>query len=534
MKKIVLLIGMLIPSILFSQNQSVLGGSYVNSDTYITQQDFEWISQVASPGDTIGYRDRYDKGSGSSRLIEFSNYLKLKGVKLRVIVTVSMSATGEENLSHIVELIEGGVWVDAVELFNEPYSEVSPKFDFSSYRKFFEPLTEYIRENYPYIRFLYFAAPRPSNAGINGGRKEHQVWNDSLKTFINKQPLSDGVSWHVYFNARDCSILDTLLEPVVYNSAILNQDLDYYYTRLFIEAYNSKLWDSTYAYMKKNYPNRPYAITEMGIVYGAVDDGGAGDIKNTWVYSSIMFKSLVENKGRFYELDLHAGVSQVGMISPKKNNYDSEEGINLRRTEYWCYYLANQVPDNITELKKNDVLVFSEPGEYYKFFINASDEAINISTVLNNVQMKNITGEYIKGKFRYSSAGATGWMLKGSEKTYEIDTVKRISSVEIPSISYGYIKFEIAEIPVYGCTVDSALNYNQNANKEFEPSNCYYQYQCGCKDETAINFDESAPCPNNTLCIYAEPECRRKFFRFCIKSKRNCNCSGTIQKRINR
>jgi len=99
-----------------------------------------------------------------------------------------------------------------------------------------------------------------------------------------------------------------------------------------------------------------------------------------------------------------------------------------------------------------------------------------------------------------------------------------ITTDYIPALSYGYITVTAIE-KIYGCVIPSALNFNETANTN--DGSCYFASDCDCKDREAINFNELAPCEDNSKCEYKAAQCLKKRWLFsgCKTATRNCNCN---------
>lgn len=493
------------------------GGNMVNFFRYSTQSD--WANFISASGETFDFRFRWDKRDSDldkDRLIEFCQMAEDSGKNVRVIFTCGFDGNDAETI-RFLELM--GVWVAFVELGNEEYSQTVPKLNFENYRSYFEPVTNELGSQYFY---LLCAPPRPLNSSIAGGRADHQNWHNALKSYIAGKD-NYGLSWHIYFNNKESSVLMSKPAKRAYNPAQFDSGLNQYYSDLWSQCVSSNLWEHTLAYIATNYPDRKVVVDEFGIVSEGDGEtsGGCGSIKNTLAYAMVMYKVWQEHKNDFESMAIHSGIGLVGMITPT-GKYDLGTG-GQKRVEFYAYELLNR----FDAIPAQD-LTISRSGTTYLWFTSYNGVAPVITFQGVTAQVKTY---YVSGENIYSTAGYSEWQGAGTIKNREINGINEASGIFMPRYGFGVIEIKTTLIDVYGCTDPRALNYDAEANKENTPSTCYYQSDCACKDIAADNEDLSAPCTDNTLCTYPPQECwkERKIFKFLgCKSDPRCeynNCN---------
>ena len=311
------------------------GCNQVQFETYTDSISNEWLIDCYNSGDTMSFRLRGETDKGFKSIqpyINFKNQAIKKGVTVKFTYCVDLNKSPEENLANINGLKNAGCFVPDLELGNEYYSTITPKLSFPAYRVKIQPYVNL------YTGFTLFIplAPRPLNSSINGGRRDHQVWNDSAKLYIQNKPQIN-VVWHLYFNSKDCPILADTLTPQAVTPSY-NAYLDDYYFTLHNQLYQSTLLNAVTEYLNTNFAGKKIAFTEIGIIGGDPDKGNTSNIRNTYTYSEWVYYLLKNLKA--YEIDIHAGISLTGIIQPT-GKYDLIDGFkNKKRFEYYSLYLT--------------------------------------------------------------------------------------------------------------------------------------------------------------------------------------------------
>lgn len=323
--------------------QPYLGGNAVQFETYTDSISNEYLLDCYNSGDTMSFRLRMEEKKGFKSVlpyISFKNQAAKKGITVKFMVCIDDATLPVTNLANITALKNAGCYVTDVELFNEFYSndpdgtKGTCSFDFACYKSKFLPQINAIKAAYPNTRFFFCLAPRPQGYGINGERGDHTRWNDSIKNYIASNPFYH-ITYHLYFNAKDCDTLSYSITPQVINGSY-NKYLDDYYAEMRRELYASTLMQSVDRYLKAEFPNKLAAYTEVGIIGGDPERGNTASIRNTYVYADFIYYLLTHIDA--YEIDIHALITLAGIISPASKLDIGTQ--NIRRFEYYSLYLT--------------------------------------------------------------------------------------------------------------------------------------------------------------------------------------------------
>lgn len=437
--------------------ENTLGWNFVNLDTYGTVESMEKIAELFPDNGTVLCRLRTDKDQSEEldmatldKAIVFDSVCRANNVFLSVVYTANLWASPETNYMGIRYLRESDVYISYIELGNEYYSIVD--FDFAQYKLLCQQNINYIRGLLPDVRFLLSAAPNPIYEGFSG-RKVHSIWNDSISNYINTLSLSDNIVWHIYYNQDENVIIEQYengLPKQNYSSSVYNEFLDTTYSAIFESCINSNKWNVVKSYCDFKFPGRDIILTEFGIE-------NSGKFRNTWAYSALIFRDMMEHRKTFDELYVHAGISIVGVI---------DRNGDVTAEYYACQLVANS-PVNSKNIFENNSVV---EGENYFYFVNSGIINSFSFEVPEGYYVSSVEKQYISGNFIYSVGGATDWMSPTSDKTPEIAGILTdVNNYTLPEYSFGIIK--------------------------------------------AVVYKTNPPA-----------SCRRKFFWFCIKSIRRCNC----------
>ena len=419
-----------------------------NGENWFAAQDEQtkqWLLDFIPVGESLTLRFREDKDGFNpediDKLIELHQYFEDNNRFLSVIFCANIKDTDPNvHYERIIQVINAGVNVMAVEFGNEVYSGQQADFNFETYRTWFEPLKTLIEGMYPFMPMLVFLAPRAKDSGVMGGRNDHKTFNDAAIAYINARE-NVYPTIHIYMNGNECPVLGTPLEKVVYDPSVDLPTVNSFYNELLAAAVLNRklLWDNTLNYMQDKMPTKRIYITEWGF-------DNYGDIKNTMATGDFAWNTWLDygSDTRIEVMLQHNGVSLAGpgMISPvhKSNDTPNPDGKNKRRIDYWIFalyrlYLQYDVPfysGNITTV-----------GTYAEKLSIAEPMTIGNIELPGEVSIT-VTPAYITGSKIYSSAGATEWMAKNSIPTYEVFNIWN----ELDMLSNFNIGFAITTVDI--------------------------------------------------------------------------------------
>lgn len=511
---------LLIPLFLNAQNDILYGYAGQNSADNYTTEVRKYINEMVPAGGSFIADYCQYKYTGKGTDIGIQNMIDLRDELLDsgkyFFMIYSFDARAKlslaDNFYAFDKFITAGINLVASRCGNEEWAKVAHNGNWSLYMSHCTPiLNELTAKGFP--GKVIFPIRRPAEAG---------TWNASAITFINSNPNYEP-DCHPYYNGAACPVLDGIEEGRALpqeltnaNNYLLSKDL--FYKDLYDQVTASAFYDEFINYHRENFPGKKLWITEFGPAVGVGPISGALGYEASfdWFLNKI-------NK----DADIVAAVCRfngpgiTGSITPVSKKDAATVNKYIKRTGYYTYkqFLHNRdaVP----------VQLISAPGEYTFSIHNMTRGAIDFEGYIplaSGLEISAAEYECITGTNYYSSSGATDWWATGSDKTYEISGSGFYNY--IPAISYGYVHVTVNTIEIPGCTNLRALNYNPDANSD--DGSCYYQEDCKCQDPLATNYDPDAPCFNNELCTYPEPEkCMKKRWLFsgCKEAKSNCNCN---------
>ncbi len=340
-----------------------------------------------------------------------------------------MQGTPASNLSAIQTLIDSGVNIISIVAGNETF--FSYRFDFERYRKDFEPIVKACKKKYPNIPVLLCI-------GQNIDSKQHIAWNNALISYINAHPdLVDGVDIH-YYMAQE------LKPAIALHPKLLVMKKETYYPELdkafakYIELYKKEdAFPSLIQYLHENLPGKIYHCTEFG-------DKNAENWSNTIASAGHAFYIFCAYRNDFNILLAQNLMGNWLWSARRPPSHFDENPDNVQRINRCLWYsvkLANEIPYDIPELTGK--ITITKEGVYYYYFNNAGGKACQPDIKFYGVGLATYETHYITGKYTYSSAGSTGFMDKGSDKSLEVKgiTVDKSGSVaKIPANAFGYVK----------------------------------------------------------------------------------------------
>lgn len=428
-----------------------------------TEEDAASIA-IAAPEQGFVLRYRADKpalalNTELEKVIELKQVFDEVGKEFNIIFTANVDIPAAEMLDALNVLIEAGVNVVAVEADNEYYAGTQANFDFALYKAKFWPLRQLLYSYYPDIPFTIFIAPRPAEAGIRGGRKDHKQWNDEVKAYMDTEAYEgDGLSLHIYYGAREVPVMSQELPKVQYDPELDYPELDQYYHDMAESAINSDHLDLYLAYLDQNFPDIKIYVTEFGY-------NNAGGLKNTIGYSMGIYDFWLRAMTKFEAVCEHNGISptNTGCITPVSAGDLIEGESNIKRLSYYTYWLVNELPKTfIDKLEGADYLVLDKDDSYFTFN-KLENSAVSIFDIPDNKQF--VQGYMVwiggSGYNYYSSSGSAPYMLKTSTPSYEVfgifesalyyDLDTNAAYAELPEAGFGYVYIELEDKPTEPC-----------------------------------------------------------------------------------
>lgn len=454
-------------------------------------KQFQFIVTWIPKGDTLVIRARFDKELGHSPFLDewkdLNELFRDSGRVLLMIFTANMYDTPDNNLYNLDWVLDNGLKVIAVELGNEMYSQEQANMNFITYQNLFEPFTEAVEALYPNMPITVFAAPRPAGAGINGGRGDHKKFNDDLATYMRGAPLNWGISDHIYINNKEIPYMDTAIVAKTILPGVAYSDLTVSYLKLLNPVLNGsalKLYDSTITYLRKQFPNRKYYITEFQY-------NNSATYKNTlWngMATFIMWNYTTKFKDCYFLEHNGKGNTIAANISNRDDRRDLDVYADTQtlRVNYFVYKLFKEYPDGSPKM---DSYELTGDTTYYFWFTNMGSSYIPNLSIPNYLRIDDLKVRYIQGEWLGSSSGVIGQMTKTSPASYEITGIEESNSFMVPGMSLGYLKISLKNNYIYGCMDTSYFEYNPEANFN---QGCNTKKVWGCTDTSYLNYNPLA------------------------------------------
>lgn len=406
-----------------------------NTPENLNETTIQWLTDMVQPGQTWTYRFRADKYDGPvpetvlASVVDLHEAFEDAGKHMAVIYDFHVRGnSAADNLVGFNYLQDAGVNIVAVQFGNEEFSEQN--FNWQAYEDLFTPTLEAL-SSFNGDR-LFFAAPRPANSTIAGGRRDHNNWDEALKTFLAGKPASYAVAWHIYYNGRNCPVLDQLLGQFQYTGAYM-PTIDSLYREMWECMLPNDHWDATYNYILTNFPDRHVWITEFG------PPSATGDLQNTLAIHMAEFNTWQLNKYRFTSICKHNGLTSewAGIISSKKSPDSESDSGYVRRMSYWTYMLFRESEQAVPY---SPGLTLST-GTHQLWYINDTNEDLVASFSAETGPVASQSTRFIQGNTFYSSSGATAWMARGSAAGLEVTGIS--TGTGLPAMSFGYITITI-------------------------------------------------------------------------------------------
>ncbi|MBC8173297.1 MAG: hypothetical protein H7X71_05255 [Chitinophagales bacterium] len=348
----------------------------------------------------------------------------------QVIYTLNiMTGNIESNIPVIQTLLDSGVNIIAIVAGNETFS--SYNYEWKKYVRDFEPVLKACEQEFPEI-------PRLLCMAQDVRKENHALWNNQLITYIHKTgEFISGCDVHIYLTNDIKQAYEMHPKQVLFEEGKYYKELDAAFLT-YIESYKeSTFFDDFISYYNKKLPGKKLYCTEFG-------DKPAEYWSNTIANAGHTFEIFCAYRNDFEVLLVHNLMGNwlwAARRPARKIDNDSEEGENLNRCHWYSILLANELPLTVTPLQQKTEIKLK--GEYIFYFNNAGGKAYMPVIKSDNGEVVSCEIHYVTGKYNYSSAGATGFMAKGSLPNYEVKgiIISRSDKIaEIPYNSFGYIK----------------------------------------------------------------------------------------------
>ena len=338
------------------------------------------------------------------------------------------------NINAIQTLIDSGVNIISIVAGNETF--YSYQFDFEKYRKDFEPILVACQQRFPKIPRILCVAQDIFN-------KHHQDWNNQLFYYIKTHnDLISGVDIHYYLLNEIMEANDAHPKSLVYKKDSVYPELQNAFSK-YITLYNQQdNFSGLIAYLHDNLPGKIYQCTEFG-------DKEAEYWSNTVAAAGHSFYIFCTYRNSFDFLlmqNLMGNWLWSARRAAGRFDININNTIKINRCNWYALQMANEMPYEALLLNKK--IQLRQPGTYYFYFNNAGGAAYDPQFDLKGMQVENYELHFVTGKFPYSSAGSTGFMSPGSDKTMDVTgiTVQQTKTVEnIPANAFGYVRIEVGK-----------------------------------------------------------------------------------------
>lgn len=313
------------------------------------------------------------------------------------------NGTSEETIAQLDYLFSRGVNVVGVELGNECHAWYSNTFEW--YESAFKPHLVAVHNKYPQLL----------NSLVSGhmNRNSHNEWNDKLALYIRDHNSEFGNTLRATVHTYEKCATD--LTKYVLIAGQLNSALN---TKMIAAA--ECLMASTLLVDEVNRAKVKYGVPIWCTEWNSKP---YDPIVNSLVNGAWMLKQYYELTAVCEYTTNHNGVSSswAGNIFKANDKFDVPDVSHFMRSGGWSLSLYLKYP-SAKAWKAG-----SGDGVYYYSNLTSSPVTVQNSIV-----------ECIDGDYSYSSAGATGYMEKGSTRQYELDGIKTFSNI-LPAYSYGII-----------------------------------------------------------------------------------------------
>ncbi|MBC8045213.1 MAG: hypothetical protein H7Y00_00305, partial [Fimbriimonadaceae bacterium] len=272
-------------------------------------------------------------------------------------------------------------------------------------------------------------------------RKTHTAWNTGLINYVKKTgDLINGTDVHLYLAEELKTAAQAHPKQITFKKNTYYEQLDSAFQK-YIRIYKQdKNFETFIAYYKKELPGKLLFCTEFG-------DKPAEYWLNTIANAGHTFEIFCKYRNEFRALLVHNFMSNWMWASRRpEGKYDDNifNTKNINRCHWYSLQMANEIPYDAKQLSTE--IKIENSGTYFFYFNNAGEKKY-----LPKIQMKNILVpqyeiHFVTGEYTYSSAGQTGFMGKGSEKSMEVKEINIVTSEkieEIPANAFGYVKIVV-------------------------------------------------------------------------------------------
>lgn len=516
MKKLIILIGVFIT--LSASGQIFYGDAWTNVPENLTDEIISYIDEKVPVGGTYVACFRNDKYTGACPDADITNTLKLRDVLashgkwFKMIYTFQTRGQSIANNFYAFDqfLIEG-VDIIAAKCGNEEYFKgAGHGSNFATFKTKFDPIIAGLNQrNYTGFIIFPFAKDEPA----------FQAWNNALEAECDPHP-NYTADLHLYWNEQEIPAMLTYLVNDAVPSTVISASryglADDFYKAVYEQVTGGDLLERTFTDVMERLPGKSFFITEFGPMVGV------GNLGNTLGYEATVdwFLNQIRNYPVLAVCKFNGPGTPTGSVNGRSVKDLSTLPTQVKRLDHYTQklFLMNQ-----GALAEGTLI--TQPGSYTFSVHNLSrDVKPHLINLGEGLILTERYFEYLSGENYYSSSGVCQWWANGSLKTYEIDDIYVSTGENAPALSYGYLHIEVMRVSVPGCIDPEALNYNPAANED--DGTCYYQEDCACGDPMATNEDLTAPCVDNSLCVYPPPICyeERKVFKW-LGCKRDRDCS---------
>jgi len=360
--------------------------------------------------------------------------------EVRVIWVLNLfTATPEEAVGAVDQLIERGIDVVGVEAGNEVYSKFESIEEMVAVA---QPLFDTIHARHPQLRRSYVGAPL-------WPRADHERWNADLATYLAAHPgAAEAVTLHPYLapsRMPDCQAaydgwVASSPAELTFTEPVPGLDDAFACAREATHTFGSTTIPSWITTARGWYPAQEIWLTEWNVK-------PVLPFANTWMHGAFAFEAwlaLFETEGLTVSAT-HNGVSPdiFGLLSNARD-LDGTDAPLVRRVAFHALALASEAQrGERIRLATDEPMVRAATREgalVRVFVVNDGSESVSIdlSSLGTASRMRVVTGRRL-----YSSAGHAGPLLEVADPTagVEIDGAHEVAFEGfVPAHTFGVIE----------------------------------------------------------------------------------------------